>query len=161
MTSNDPWDDPDLTNAGDYYRFDNVGDKASGRITRIGKFKFEGDDRYVPQLTLTDDITGEATDLTAKQVQLKAKLVEVRPRVGDHIAVAYTHEEKTDGGRKTKKCFTVVVNGGGVAQAAPVAAPVAAAPVAPAIPDPAAAQAAIGNLTPEQLAQLGLTPVQG
>jgi hypothetical protein len=35
--------------------------------------------------------------------------------------------------------------------------------VAPAIPDPAAAAAAIANLTPEQLATLGLgaTPVAG
>jgi hypothetical protein len=162
MTSTNPWDDPDLTNSSDYYRFENVGDKASGRITRVGKFKFEGDDRYVPQLTLKDDTTGEDMDLTAKQVQLKAKLNDLRPIVGDHITVTFTHEEKTDGGRKTKKCFSVAVNSDRPEPAAPVAASVAA-PVAPAIPDPAAAAAAIANLTPEQLATLGLgaTPVAG
>ena len=156
MTSTDPWSDPDLNNSGDFYKFDNVGDKASGRITRIGKFKFEGDDRYVPQLQLTDDATGEAMDLTAKQVQLKAKLTELRPNVGDHLAVAYTHDEKIADGRKTKKCFTVVVNASGQPQAAPAAvaqapveAPVAASPVAAVVEsatDPSAAQAALKNL---------------
>lgn len=141
MNSINPWDDPDLA-GGDFYRFDNAGDKAAGTITRIGKYTFEGSDRPVPQLTLKDDATGEDMVLTAKQMQLKAKLQELRPGVGDHLTVDFTHEEKRDGGKKTLKCFTVVVNGGSAPAVAPVAPPAAvAAPVA-AEPVAAVAQAA-------------------
>ena len=141
------WDDPEIKAGGEFVKFENVGDTVSGNVTAIRAHRFD-DGKVVPQVLLvTDD--GEERTMTAGQVQLKAKLAEQRPESGDHVTVTLSEIEKRTGG-KTLKHFDVVVTRGG---ANPAPQPVVAAPVAatPAV-DPAAAAAALGNLTPEQRA---------
>lgn len=142
------WDDPEIRSSDEYVKFENVGDSVAGTILAIKKHTFD-DGKVVPQVLIRLD-NGDEKTLTASQVQLKAKLAELRPGAGDIISVTYTQEEKRSGG-KTLKHFDVVV--GGAPASAPVAAPVAAE--APAV-DPAAAAAALANLTPEQKAALGI-----
>lgn len=145
------WDDPDVRSNDDYIKFDNIGDTVTGKILSIKKHTFD-DGKVVPQLLL--DVSGEEKTLTAGQIRLKAELAEKRPGVGDVLTVTLSDIEKRSGG-KTLKHFTVVV--GGTVQAAPAApAPVAAAAPTPGAVDPAAAAAALANLSPEQKAALGL-----
>lgn len=145
------WDDADLKVNDDYIKFDSVGDTVTGKIVSIRKHTFE-DGKAVPQLLL--DVNGEEKTMTAGQIRLKAELAEKRPGVGDVITVTLSDIEKRAGG-KTLKHFTVVVGG---AAPAPAAAAPAPTPVeaAPAAIDPAAAAAALANLSPEQKAALGL-----
>lgn len=149
------WDDPELRVGGEFVRFDNVGDTVSGTINAVRAHRFD-DGSVAPQILLvTDD--GEERTVTAGQVRLKAALAEQRPEAGDHITITFTQVEKRAGG-KTLKHFDVQVNRGGKAAApAPTPAPAQATQEQPQTqPDQAALLAALGNLTPEQKAQLGL-----
>lgn len=147
------WDDPEIRSGGDFIKLENVGDTVSGTVSGIRAHRFD-DGKVAPQVLLvTDD--GEEKTLTAGQVRLKAVLAEQRPESGDHIKVTLTEIEKRAGGKTLKHFDVEVTRGNGVAPASP--APAAAAPAAaPAQPDPAALAAAIGNLTPEQKAALGI-----
>lgn len=149
------WDDPDLKVGGEFVKFEGEGDTVSGTVSAVRAHRFD-DGKVVPQVLLTTD-GGEERTMTAGQVQLKAKLAELRPEVGDHIKVTMTGIEKRAGG-KTLKQFEVVVTRGGQAPAAEATAPAsqsAAAEPAPAV-DQAALAAALGNLTEEQKKALGL-----
>ncbi len=146
------WDDPDLKIGGDFIKFEDVGDTVSGTVSAVRAHRFD-DGKVVPQVLLTTD-DGEERTMTAGQVQLKAKLAELRPEVGDHIKVTMTGVEKRTGG-KTLKVFDVdVTRGGAPATPAPAAEPAAEA-AAPPVNQEALA-AALGNLTPEQRKALGL-----
>lgn len=147
------WDDPDLRVGGEFVKFENVGDTVSGTVNAVRAHRFD-DGSVAPQILLTTD-DGEERTVTAGQVRLKAELATQRPEPGDHVVIQFTQEEKRSGG-KTLKHFTVQVTRGGAPAPAPVAAP-AANPVAqPAAVDPAAAAAALANLTDEQKKALGL-----
>jgi hypothetical protein len=113
-----PWDDPSLSN-GEFIKFENVGDQVVGNILDIS-IKTWDDGKKSPQLVLACD-DGEERILTAGQIQLKTKLAELRPSVGDRIKIVHTSVEKRAGG-KTLKHFDVAIAG---AKAAPV--PVATA----------------------------------
>lgn len=146
------WDDPDLRVGGEFFKFDNVGDSISGTVNAVRAHRFD-DGSVAPQVMLTTD-DGEEKTVTAGQVRLKAALAEQRPEAGDHISVTFTENEKRAGG-KTLKHFDVKVTRGGTPSATPAAA--APAPAATEQPvDQAALTAALGNLTPEQKAALGL-----
>lgn len=132
------WDDPELRSSDDYIKFDQVGDTVTGKIIAVKKHTFD-DGKAVPQLLL--DVDGDEKTLTAGQVQLKAKLAELRPGAGDVITVTLSNIEKRSGG-KTLKHFDV--NVGGTTAAAPAV-------------DAQAAAAAIANLTPEQKEALGIS----
>lgn len=149
------WDDPEIKAGGEFVKFESVGDTVSGTITAVRAHRFD-DGKVVPQVLLTTD-DGEERTMTAGQVQLKAKLAEARPEAGDHLTVTLTEVEKRAGG-KTLKHFTIVVGGTKApAQVAPAPQPEAAPAAAPAATvDAAALAAALGNLTPEQKATLGL-----
>lgn len=136
------WDDADLKTNDDYVKFDNVGDGVTGKIISIRKHTFD-DGKVVPQILL--DVAGEEKTLTAGQIQLKAKLAELRPGVGDVLSVALSDIEKRSGG-KTLKHFTVTVGG----------APAAVAAVSAPAVDTQAAAAAIANLSDEQKVALGI-----
>lgn len=161
MSNASIWDDPDMKVNDDYIKFEAIGDTVSGTVTTIRPHRFD-DGKVVPQVLLTTD-DGEEKTMTAGQVQLKAKLAEQRPEAGDHIKVTLSDIEKRAGG-KTLKHFTVEVGRAGAVAAtqataaAPVAQPAptpAAAPVTEGV-DQAALTAALGNLTAEQKAQLGI-----
>lgn len=136
------WDDPDMRVGGEFFRFDEIGDTISGRITAVRAHRFD-DGSVAPQILLiTDD--GEERTVTAGQVRLKAALAEQRPEAGDHITVTLTDLEKRAGG-KTLKHFDVRVD-------RKTAVPEPASPA----PDPnkAALAAALANLSPEDRAKL-------
>lgn len=153
MTTN-IWDEPDLQSGGDFIKFNEAGDTASGVITSIRVHRWD-DGKVDPQIFLTTD-DGEERTLTAGQVRLKAALTEARPNVGDHLKITLTQIEKRSGG-KTLKHFDVAVTPAGQTPAAvstPAAEPAA---VETAAADPAALAAALGNLTAEQRKALGLS----
>jgi hypothetical protein len=146
------WDDPDLRVGGEFVKFENVGDTVSGVVNAVRAHRFD-DGSVAPQILVTTD-DGEERTITAGQVRLKAELATQRPEPGDHIKVTFTEVEKRSGG-KTLKHFSVEVTRGGAPAAATQASTPAAAPAAAPV-DPAAAAAALANLTPEQKAALGL-----
>ena len=154
------WDDPDLRVGGEFVKFENVGDHVSGTITAVRAHRFD-DGSVAPQVLLVDD-NGEERTVTAGQIRLKTALAEQRPEAGDHIAITFTEVEKRAGG-KTLKHFDVKVSRGGAPASTAAPAPTVAAPAAEPEPTPAAAPdqaallAALGNLTAEQKAQLGLS----
>jgi hypothetical protein len=147
------WDDPDLRVGGEFVKFENVGDTVSGTVNAVRAHRFD-DGSVAPQILVTTD-EGEERTITAGQVRLKTELATQRPEPGDHIKVTFTEVEKRSGG-KTLKHFTVEVNRGGAPAAATTPAPAAAPATTAGQVDPAAAAAALANLTPEQKAALGL-----
>ena len=99
------WDEPGIAIVSDYVKFENVGDTISGVIVDLGIQTWQ-DGSKSPKLTLrTAD--GDKV-LTASQVQLKQKMAELRPEVGDQIKVTLEGVEKLQGG-KTMKVFNVAV----------------------------------------------------
>lgn len=146
------WDDPEIKAGGEFVSFEHVGDSVSGTITAIRTHRFD-DGKVVPQILLTTD-DGEEKTLTAGQVRLKASLAEQRPEAGDHLKVTLSNIEKRAGGKTLKHFDVVVTRGNGAPAATPQAAAPAAAPAGGV--DPAAAAAALANLTPEQKAALGI-----
>jgi hypothetical protein len=147
------WDDPELREGGEFVSFENVGDSVSGTVNAVRAHRFD-DGKVAPQILITTDDGGERT-ITAGQVRLKAELAAQRPEAGDHVSISLTEIEKRSGG-KTLKHFAVEIRRGGSVPAATPAAPAATPASAPAQIDPAAAAAALANLTPEQKAALGL-----
>lgn len=108
------WDDPDIKSGGDYVSFVDEGDSVAGTITGITVHTFD-DGKKVPKLYI-ETSNGERI-LTAGQVQLKAKLSELRPEVGDKIAVVLKQIEKR-AGNKTLKHFDVQIKRGTAAASA-------------------------------------------
>lgn len=159
--SDDIWDDPALTVSDSFYKFEAVGDQASGVILTKGRKEWP-DGKVDAELLLKDDADGEEKTLTVGTLRMKEKFVELRPGPGDHVFVKLTSIEPRPGG-KSMKHYEIVVNGGGapVAQAAPVAEPVAAAPAHDG--SGAVTDAALANLglTSEQLASLRALQPQG
>jgi len=103
------WDDKDISSTGDYVRFEAVGDGVEGTITNLERHTFTDDEtgekRVTPKLTIKCDDGTEKT-LTAGQVRLRLRLVELRPEVGDYLKVTMTDLEKR--GKKTLKHFDVI-----------------------------------------------------
>lgn len=104
MSSN-YWDEPGIAINTDYVKFENIGDQVTGVIVDLGIQTWQ-DGSKSPKLTLRT--TEGDRILTASQVQLKAKLGELRPNVGDTIKVSLAGVEKLAGGKTLKK-FEVAV----------------------------------------------------
>lgn len=100
------WDDPTIKPTNDYIKFENPGDSVSGEILAVGIHQFE-DGKRAAKLVIRKD-NGDEVTLTAGQVQLAAKLADVRPETGDHVSITYVRSEKRAGG-KTLKHFEVDV----------------------------------------------------
>ena len=96
--------------AGDFVKFETAGTSVTGTITSIGSHEW-ADGSKSPQIGI--DTADGPKIITAGQVQLVAKLRELRPAVGDTLTVTFTRSEKRDGG-KTLKHFDVS-KGAGVA----------------------------------------------
>lgn len=121
MPAHDPWDD---LPKGDFWTWENPGEELVGDIiSKSVDEDFNG--KPAPCIGIRQD-DGTETLLTAGQAQLKAKLLEARPAVGDRIKISFDSIEKRGGG-KTLKHFTVKLSKGGAKT--PAAAPAAAAPV--------------------------------
>jgi len=141
------WDDKEVVSSGNFVKFENPGDTVTGRITAMRKQVFESTGNVAAVLELTKD-DGTDVTLTAGQVQLKNKLAEIRPEVGDKITVTFTQSERRDGG-KTLKHFDVTVDRGAGAPAA--ASPPPFVPTETAAPAAAVAQPAANGLDPAAL----------
>lgn len=103
----DPWD---TIPSGDFHVWEEPGEVLTGDI--IGKIiDKDFNNNPCPGLTIRQD-DGEEVRLTAGQAQLKAKLLEAKPQVGDRIKITFTGTTKRDGG-KTLKEFDVAVKKGG------------------------------------------------
>lgn len=150
MTSS-VWDDPELRVGGEYVSFEKPGDSVSGVVNVVRPHRF-ADGSVAPQILLTTD-DGEEKTVTGGAIRLKMELASQRPEPGDHILIRLDEEEKRAGG-KTLRHWTVKVDRGG--KAAPAPAPAAQPAAAGGAVDPAAAAAALANLTPAQRAALGL-----
>lgn len=100
----DIWDDPDVqVAAGEYVKWDTP-KSIVGTIVALTKGSdVNGNPAVVISIEQAD---GETCAVTAAQYQLKKKVAELRPGVGDRIAITYEGDEKIDGG-KTVKNFTV------------------------------------------------------
>ena len=102
------WDEPGIAVVSDYVKFEKEGDTITGVIIDLGIQTWQ-DGSKSPKLTLrTAD--GDKV-LTASQVQLKTKMAELRPEIGDTIKVTLDGVEKLQGG-KTMKKFSVAVKKG-------------------------------------------------
>jgi hypothetical protein len=116
------------------YKLLNPGDSIAGIITAT-KVITSNYGRS-PMLYICD-AAGKTWSLIVSQTKLREKMAELKPGVGDGIAITLTHVEARPNGN-TLKHFDVQHNpANGAVQAAPAAAPVAQAPVA--APAPAAA----------------------
>lgn len=93
-----------------YLNLDKVGAGIKGVITDITTKKWD-DGSTCPQLTIRRDGDGEEIVWSAGQTQAKRQLKDLRPGIGDHIAVELTDVEKR--GTKTLKHITVDVTPGG------------------------------------------------
>lgn len=120
--SDHAWDG--LASSDGFAKWTEPGDAVKGTVVEVGVGQdINGND--APQI-LVEQSDGEVITITASQAQLRSKLLEARPKVGDTIAVMFTDVEKRAGG-KTLKCFDVAVKGGdGTPPAAAAAKPSAA-----------------------------------
>jgi len=93
-TSTDPWSTFTPPGSGDYpdrqFKFDTIGVSIAGTITNIRRAEFDG--RGVPELWL-DTPDGE-TSVLCGQANLMTQLLDLRPNVGDRIAIVYTGQRK-------------------------------------------------------------------
>jgi len=104
----DVWDSFTASNGGgDYpepFRFSTIGASIAGTITNVRPFTYEG--KTSPDIWIeTDD--GERS-VICSQFNLRNKLIELRPIVGDRIAIKYTGDEKMGQGKTAKK-FDIAV----------------------------------------------------
>lgn len=103
-----PWDDIPRS-GGTFFKFESPGDSVKGVVSRIGKGS-DFDDKPCPEFDLDLD-DGTTVTISAGQAQLKRKVMELLPSVGDTVVIVYTSDERTPKGG-SMKCFDVAVKAG-------------------------------------------------
>jgi hypothetical protein len=131
---------------GDFIKFNSVGDTIAGEVLAVGLGTDFGG-AACPKLTIR---TAEGDDkiVNAGQKVLQSRLAEVRPQVGEKVAIVYSADGTAKPGQTAAKLFTVQVRGAdGSLRQAPEAEVTtdAAAPTA-AVPPPPGAQPAASSL---------------
>lgn len=123
--STHPWDDIPNTGGGTYFKFRDKGDSIKGTVTAIRKgTDFDGNPAPEMDVQCPD---GETFTVTCDKAQLKRQILDLRPNVGDTVAIVYTDDERTAQGG-SMKCFDVAVKPGD----GPLADPTPAAAAKPA-----------------------------
>ena len=102
-----PWDEVDRGAGGQYVKWEEAGQHVKGTVTRIGKGT-DLNQNIVPEVDI--DTGDETVTISASQVDLKRKLIDALPQVGDHIVIVFTGTEKV--GRGDMKRFDVAVKAG-------------------------------------------------
>lgn len=123
---------------GDHMKWTNVGDAVAGElvVVRVGK-DFNGND--CPELVIRQD-DGEDVIVTAGQKVLQNRLAEVRPVVGEKVAITYSAIGTAQPGKAPAKLFAVVARhkDGQLRQASYSGETPAPAPAAVIVPPPSA-----------------------
>lgn len=95
---------PHKGGSGEFVKFEQIGDTVEGDIVAIRTHTFDKDKGEVVLLDL--DAGGPDTvTLAIDKVDLRIKVSEIEPQVGDKLGVRFTGTEKTPNG--TKKVFAV------------------------------------------------------
>jgi hypothetical protein len=119
-TNSDVWDDFSMPNSGDFpdaFKFDEIGAAIAGTIINIRRAEFDG--RGIPELWITTD-DGDRSVLCG-QANLMTQLLELRPNVGDRIAILYASTRKAKLGQA--KIFDVSLKRADGTTTEPAAAP--------------------------------------
>jgi len=106
-TTDDVWSGFNPPGSGDFpepHKFEQIGSSIAGEIINIRRAEFDG--KAIPELWLTT-ADGDRSVLCG-QANLMTQLLEIRPIIGDRIAIQYVKPEKTSGGY-TAKIFDVEV----------------------------------------------------
>lgn len=90
---------------GEFVKFEQIGDEIVGTIVAIRKHTFDKDKGEVVLLDIEPKAGGEHVTLACDKVDLRIKLAEIGPQVGDLLAVKFVDTERTPNG--TKKVFAV------------------------------------------------------
>lgn len=98
--------------AGNFVKFENVGDQVVGIIKDIREGKdYAGNP--CPEIILEVNAEGDEKTVTAGQVRLKAALKETAPKVGDKVRIIYSGQTpNAQPGRAPAKEFTIDVQAG-------------------------------------------------
>lgn len=99
------WDPFKPGSSGGFVKFDAIGDEIVGRIVAIRTHTFKEDKGPVPLIDLEPIDGGEGSTLAVDKIDLRAKVAELEPQVGDLLAVKFVSKEQTPNG--TKKVFAV------------------------------------------------------
>ena len=92
-TPDNVWDAFTPPGSGDFpdpHKFDTMGSAIAGTIINIRRAEFDG--KAIPELWITTD-DGDRSVLCG-QANLMAQLLDLRPNVGDRIAIVYTSQRK-------------------------------------------------------------------
>lgn len=137
------WDD--FAN-GDFIKFENVGDSVAGEVRSLTVGQdFNG--APCPKILIATD-EGDERTVTAGQKVLQSRLAEVRPQVGEKVAIVYSGVGDAKPGKAPAKLFTVQVRAvdGSLRQAPEAEATTATAPAPAAVPAPPVPQPAASSL---------------
>ncbi len=104
MTDKFDWG-PHKGGSGDFVKFEQIGDSVTGTIVAIREHTFDKDKGPVPLIDISPRAGGENVTLSVDKVDLRFKLAEAEPQVGDELRVKYSDTERTPNG--TKKVFQV------------------------------------------------------
>lgn len=96
---------PHRGGSGDFVKFETIGDSVTGTIVAIREHTFDAAKGAVPLIDIAPRAGGEVVTLSVDKVDLKYKLAELEPQVGDDLRVRYADTERTPNG--TKKVFTI------------------------------------------------------
>lgn len=90
----DIWDNFSAPNTGDFpdaFKFDTIGAAIAGTITNIRRAEFDG--KGIPELWLTLE-DGSERSVLCGQANLISQLLDLRPNVGDKIAIVFASTRK-------------------------------------------------------------------
>lgn len=104
MTDRFDWQ-PFKGGTGAFVKFEAVGDEIVGKIVGIRTHTFDVDKGAVPLLDMEPKDGGDLVTLSIDKVDLRYKLAELNPQIGDQLAVRYTGNERVANG--VKKVFAV------------------------------------------------------
>lgn len=90
---------------GEFVKFEQPGDSVTGTVVAIREHTFDKDKGPVPLIDIAPRAGGDTVTLSVDKVDLKFKLAELEPQVGDDLRVKFTDTEKTPNG--TKKVFEI------------------------------------------------------
>ncbi len=93
--------------SGVFVKFENIGDEVVGKITGLRVHDFGQGKGPVPLMDIERKNDGENVTLSVDKADLRPKVAELNPQVGDMIAVKYVEDQKIPGRPQGMKVFAV------------------------------------------------------